>query len=69
MARKVVHLLNRSGRYYSRLIVPAELREIIGKSELREALGADLTEAKRALSAAIARAQPFHGDSSLSATF
>ena len=54
MAGKVRHLLNRSGRYFARLVVPADLRRFIGKTELRAALGkqageelpADLTKAE-----------------------
>ncbi|WP_338012173.1 DUF6538 domain-containing protein [Celeribacter ethanolicus] len=34
MAGKVRHLVNRSGRYHARLVVPKELRTIIGKTEL-----------------------------------
>jgi hypothetical protein len=29
-------MINRSGRYHARLMVPKDLREVIGKTELRE---------------------------------
>ena len=38
MAGKIRHLLERGGRYYARLSVPAALREIVGKRELTECL-------------------------------
>lgn len=38
---------DRQGRYYARLVVPAELRPIIGKRELLEPLGADRSLALR----------------------
>ncbi|WP_449396792.1 tyrosine-type recombinase/integrase [Devosia riboflavina] len=41
MARKIPNLLLRDGRYYARKIVPLNLRPYIGRSELREPLGAD----------------------------
>jgi len=39
MAGKVRHVVNRSGRYHARLVVPKELRGIVGKTELRTPLG------------------------------
>jgi hypothetical protein len=39
MAGKVRHLVNRSGRYHARFVVPKDLRGIVGKSELRAPLG------------------------------
>ncbi|WP_432766722.1 DUF6538 domain-containing protein [Ponticoccus alexandrii] len=47
MAGKLRHFLQRDGRFYSRIVVPKELRGIIGKSELRAPLGADRREAVR----------------------
>ncbi|CDM57630.1 MULTISPECIES: site-specific integrase [Rhizobium] len=42
MAGKVKNLLNRDGRYFSRIVVPRELRPFLdNKTELREALGPD----------------------------
>jgi integrase len=52
---KVRHLLCREGRHYARVVVPPELRRIIGKTELREPLGADKRTAERNHHAAIAR--------------
>jgi integrase len=54
---KVRHLLDRDGRYYARIGVPAPLRPAIGKRELLEPLGADRKEALRKLPGAIARMQ------------
>jgi hypothetical protein len=36
MAGKIRYMINRSGRYHARLMVPKDLREVIGKTELRE---------------------------------
>lgn len=52
---KTRHLLHRDGRYYARIVVPQELRKTVGKTELREPLGADRREALRKLPAAAAR--------------
>ena len=52
---KVRNLLPRKGRYWARVSVPEALRPIIGKRELTEPLGADLTIAKRKLPGAVAR--------------
>jgi len=52
---QVRHLLCREGRFYARVVVPSELRRIIGKTELREALGADKRAAQRDHHAAVAR--------------
>lgn len=41
LAGSIRFLLCRQKRYYARRVVPVELREIIGRSELREPLGAD----------------------------
>lgn len=57
MAGKVRHLVNRSGRYHARLVVPKDLRGIVGKSELRTALGADYREALKLLPSAVAGLQ------------
>ena len=57
MAGKVRHLLNRSGRYFARLVVPADLRRFIGKTELRAALGPDYRTALKLLPGAVAELQ------------
>ena len=57
MAQKVRNLLNRQGRYYARLTVPAELREIVGSRELTAPLGADRNEALRLHPAMLAKFQ------------
>ncbi|TCT12657.1 phage integrase family protein [Tepidamorphus gemmatus] len=58
MARTIPYLLHRSGRYYARIVVPADARPALdGKYELREALGADRMAAVRALPSAVARLQ------------
>lgn len=49
----VRNLLDRNGRYFARLIVPAPLRPIIGKRELLTPLGGDRTKAIRALPRAV----------------
>ncbi len=49
MAGKVKNLLNRDVRYFSRLVIPKDLRPFLeNKVELREALGADRRTRKRA---------------------
>tara|TARA_R110002049_G_scaffold10127_1_gene50178 strand:- start:140092 stop:141657 length:1566 start_codon:yes stop_codon:yes gene_type:complete len=57
MAGKVRHLINRSGRYHARLVVPKDLRAIVGKTELRSSLGADYRQALRLLPGAVAQLQ------------
>lgn len=42
MAGRVRNLLQREGRFFARVVVPVELRSILGKSEFRAAPGADL---------------------------
>lgn len=55
MAGKIKHLLERDGRFYTRLVVPQVLRKHLGdKSELRTPLGADRRTAERAHPAALA---------------
>ncbi|WP_182912767.1 site-specific integrase [Paracoccus onubensis] len=41
MAGATRHLLNRNGRFFAQLVVPKDLRRIIGKTELRSPLGPD----------------------------
>lgn len=53
----VRHLVNRSGRYHARLVVPQELRKIIGKTELRTPLGGDYRQALKLLPGAVASLQ------------
>lgn len=57
MAGKVRHLINRSGRYHARLVVPKDLRGIVGKTELRSPLGADYRQALKFLPGAVAQLQ------------
>lgn len=57
MAGKVLHLTNRSGRYYARLVVPKDLRAAVGKTELRIPLGGDYRNALRLLPGAVAELQ------------
>ncbi len=55
MAGKVRHLVNRSGRYHARLVVPKDLRGLIGKTELRTPLGGDYRQALKLLPGAVAQ--------------
>lgn len=58
MASKHQGLLNRDGRYFSRLVIPKELRPFLNdKTELREALGPDRRAAIAAHHGAMARLQ------------
>ena len=57
MAGKIKHLVNRSGRYHARLVVPKDLRKIVGKTELRTPLGGDYRQAVRLLPGAVAQLQ------------
>ncbi len=57
MAGKVRHLVNRSGRYHARLVVPKDLRAAIGKTELRLPLGGDHRQALKLLPGAVAKLQ------------
>lgn len=57
MARKQQYLLNRDGRFFARLVVPKDLRAIVGKTEIREALGPDRRTATKLLPGAIAKLQ------------
>lgn len=51
-------MLNRNGRYFSRIVIPVALRPYLdGKTELRESLGGDRTLAKRKHHLAIGRLQ------------
>lgn len=54
MAGNIRNLLERSGRYYARKVVPSELRAIIGSREITKALGADRRHALQSLPAALA---------------
>ena len=57
MAGKVRHLINRSGRYHARLVIPKDLRGVMGKTELRQPLGGDYRQALRLLPGAVAQLQ------------
>lgn len=45
MAGKLKNLLNHYGRYFARMVVLENLRELVGKRELRTPLGPDLRTA------------------------
>lgn len=55
MAGKVLHLLERDGRFSARVAVPEALRGILGQRELTEALGGDRRTALNRLPATVAR--------------
>ncbi|NKB83097.1 hypothetical protein HED51_03085 [Ochrobactrum grignonense] len=57
MAGKVRHLKERNGRYSARLVVPKNLRSIVGKAELETQLGADRRQALIKLPSAVAALQ------------
>lgn len=57
MAGAQRYLLNRDGRFFARLVVPKDLRAIVGKSELREPLGPDRRTAMKLLPGAVAQLQ------------
>lgn len=57
MAGKTRNMINRSGRYHARLVVPKDLREIVGKTELRTPLGGDYRTALKLLPGAVAKLQ------------
>ncbi|PRA89061.1 integrase [Ochrobactrum sp. MYb29] len=57
MAGKVRHLKERNGRYSARLVVPENLRAIVGKTELETQLGADRRQALAKLPSAVAALQ------------
>lgn len=57
MAGAQRYLLNRDGRFFARLVVPKELRGIVGKSELRIPLGPDRRGAMKLLPTAVATMQ------------
>lgn len=50
-------MVTRSGRYYARLVIPKDLRAIIGKTEIRTPLGGDYRQALKLLPGAVARLQ------------
>src|SRR5690348_4822631 len=54
MAAKVRHLLDRAGRYWARVSVPAAVRSKLGKRELLVSLGPDRREALRRLPGTVA---------------
>src|SRR6056297_1057730 len=57
MAGKIRNLVNRDERYHARLVVPKDLRGIIGKTELRTPLGGDYRQALKLLPSAVADLQ------------
>ncbi|WCR09590.1 site-specific integrase [Paracoccus stylophorae] len=54
MAGATRYLLNRDGRFFARLVVPKDLRRIVGKTELRHPLGPDRRTAMKHLPGAVA---------------
>lgn len=54
MAGAVRHLIQRGDAFYARLVIPTELRAIIGKTELREPLGSNRRIAEREVHRAVA---------------
>ncbi|SIT10887.1 hypothetical protein SAMN05421772_1197 [Paracoccus saliphilus] len=54
MAGATRYLQNRDGRFFARLVVPKDLRKIIGKTELRSSLGPDRRTAMKHLPGAVA---------------
>ncbi|MDO9640410.1 MAG: hypothetical protein Q7J44_17895 [Pseudotabrizicola sp.] len=57
MAGAQRYLLNRDGRFFARLVVPKDLRCVVGKSELRAPLGPDRRTAIKLLPGAVAQLQ------------
>lgn len=57
MAGRPRNLVDRNGRYHARLVVPKDLRGIIGKTELRTPLGGDYRQAIKLLPGAVAQLQ------------
>lgn len=57
MAGAQRYLLNRDGRFFARLVVPKDLRGVVGKSELRAPLGPDRRTAIKLLPGAVAHLQ------------
>lgn len=57
MAGAQRYLLNRDGRFFARLVVPKELRKLVGKTELRAPLGPDRRTAMKLLPGAVASLQ------------
>jgi len=57
MAGAQKYLLNRDGRFFARLVVPKDLRKIVGKTELRAPLGPDRRTAMKHLPGAVATLQ------------
>lgn len=54
MAGATRYLLDRNGRFFARLVVPKELRQVVGKRELRTPLGPDRRTAIKHLPGAVA---------------
>ncbi len=57
MTGKIRNMVNRNGRYHARLVVPKDLRGIVGKTELRTLLGGDYRDAVKHLPGAVAQLQ------------
>jgi hypothetical protein len=55
MASELRNLLNRNGRYFARIVVPKDLRNVVGKAELRASLGPDRRVPIRRLPAEVAK--------------
>ena len=61
MAGSVRHLVQRGDGFWARIVVPKEMRPIIGKTELRTPLGSSRRLAERDVHAGLLR-QPHVGD-------
>src|SRR5258708_3766930 len=57
LAGKTRYLIERSGRFHARIVVPKRLQPLIRKTELSRPLGSDRRLALRALPGAVARLQ------------
>ena len=57
MAGNARNMVNRSGSYYARLVVPKIVRGITGKIELRLPLGGDYQQALKRLPGAVSQLQ------------
>jgi integrase len=57
MAGKIRHLKERNGRYSARLVVPKQLRQFVGKTELEIQLGPDRRQALARLPSAVTALQ------------
>lgn len=57
MTGRAAHIVERKGNFYARLVVPKELRDVIGRTELRAPLGRNRGEAAKRSHAVLAEFQ------------